>query len=1489
MEEPTASELEPVVPRQFQLELLAKAQRQNTVAVLDTGAGKTLIAALLVSGYTSSYHLLPVLSQPLVLFVVPQIHLVPQQAAVLESYCGVKVAQVSGEHRPHDISRNARLSDRRTWQTILSSYRVLVMTGQVLLDALRHGFLSLERVSLLILDECHHATYGHPYNRIMSEFYGAMPPLLRPRIFGMTASPCKVRDPRALRAEIEMLEQNMDSSVETSVLFADEVSRCIPLPAERAVLYKSCAVADSRWCDRVELCVAQMEEQLLNRSGRTFYVLDLRRLKACLLDALDLARSQHFFLAHILLRDFIDMHVKLRHSLFRQWCSLRRTAEEQTVLSDLESLLLSLLPSLSEDAATLGHILEGDKLFQLNTVLAGTRDDHPSTLIFVHRRCTARAVASYLRVPCITGENAAANREPLAAFRKGSINILVATAVGEEGLHVGSCSLVIRFDIAGTLIEHIQSRGRARARNALHVVLVPDGDIDMYSHLCDLRSMEATMRTLISVQSTTSSRSMVDDANLPHIMDGVMWDSMPRSFFEQLRGRFCRFSHETFYKTHLGAKCSLHGASSIVHEVLSLGRGRSVFLNVMPPQELETVYDTRRKAMVTSVSMTVGGVPIKGPFCGGVTRARNYALLFAVAVLHTRGELDDYLCPVRKRYLQSKDVPLSSDSDSADDDDAEGGIAEGGKHVGGVKMRQRTRKAPKVDEAWMTFPAQLADTPPMVQESQIWFVLHVTPLVGLLVPRLLCSSNSDAFSCKVSTVTLNHDSFCSAAYVSEVFARWIAGHDVPMGLSTPKGQSLMQHILSQIAASSHGKRPRVDDFYSTKWRHIYWYPCNRIRDVLLDIRDRAQSVSILSPDLAVPLLGVDVTSGQPLLFSHVDPDATPDDRYPNRKRAKTYRSYYASLFPSLTDEDIQSRMPKHLIACSALPSLHYSSANAAAAADMEKASAGAAAASTVSSRAALQNVSWRQFSRQFPDLLLVLPISLEEFRAHVQPLPLLLFEVVELYAADFAAESLRLTEHVKLRTLVQAFTLSRYRLPDYNRLEFLGDSCLKWTATHSIYASQPQWAQDRGISEGYLSMHRERVISNRNLRKIALQAGLCGHAFTLHGVKRLFQAVGDKTRTYFFKNDGSRQGPEQQEKQGSELPVMSQGDSSSSIEKTTENEKGLEDKDKDSAKHIESDEEQDTSVSSLVTVSRKTTADLVESVLGCIVASAPDPLSALGSLPVLMKSLGFALDTQKLDPRFELACASNSVPSSSSTSVAAVDRARARLSAAGIYTFRRASLLLEALTHPSYAFALPSCSARSYDQLEFVGDALVDVCVTLALWHTHTTADPGMLTNARSVVVCNANLARRTVRLGLASCVLLMAPQLEQVIARFVGDVEAESDDALWMLFSNSVAAKQEKEKEKEKARELKLHPSGVEDFVLNQKHLQSLSGVGDQDEVDSLAGPKVLADVFEAIVGAVWLDCGRDLHVTAGVVERMLGSTLEQVKNNIWAGQLLH
>lgn len=49
--------------------------------------------------------------------------------------------------------------------------------------------------------------------------------------------------------------------------------------------------------------------------------------------------------------------------------------------------------------------------------------------------------------------------------------MLVATSVAEEGLDIRQCNVVIRFDLAKTVLAYIQSRGRARKPGSDYILM----------------------------------------------------------------------------------------------------------------------------------------------------------------------------------------------------------------------------------------------------------------------------------------------------------------------------------------------------------------------------------------------------------------------------------------------------------------------------------------------------------------------------------------------------------------------------------------------------------------------------------------------------------------------------------------------------------------------------------------------------------------------------------------------------------------------------------------------------------------------------------------------------------------------------------------------------------------------------------------------------------------------------------------------------------
>jgi len=89
------------------------------------------------------------------------------------------------------------------------------------------------------------------------------------------------------------------------------------------------------------------------------------------------------------------------------------------------------------------------------------------------------------------------------------------------------------------------------------------------------------------------------------------------------------------------------------------------------------------------------------------------------------------------------------------------------------------------------------------------------------------------------------------------------------------------------------------------------------------------------------------------------------------------------------------------------------------------------------------------------------------------------------------------------------------------------------------------------------------------------------------------------------------------------------------------------------------------------------------------------------------------------------------------------------------YTFNSKQLLVQALTHSSYANEHKSTHLKDNERLEFLGDAILDLVVSDFLYKKHRNFPEGDLSKLRASIVCEAFLTNVAKQIHLGTFLLL--------------------------------------------------------------------------------------------------------------------------------------
>ena len=449
--------------RDYQLLAAANALRQNTLVVMPTALGKTIIAALLAAHHLKTH------PEKKILFLAPTKPLVDQQAKRLRDFVEIDpelVLSVTGDVPP---------SERH--EGYLKS-RVIVSTPQTCEHDVLSRKLDLSSFSLIVFDEAHRAVGDYAY-----VFLGKTAKNAGCNVLALTASPSSRREKIEeivsnlgishieLRHEDDEDVRQYASPVKVHWVFVD-------LPAE----FKS-----------LQLLIREIltETLLTLRQGGFLETADLSKvnkkdlLSARFKAAASLPQNRAAYAGISLIAKAINLSHALELleaqgvSALLSFLSGMKERKEKTkaVLALLEDFRIQKLIAQSDDLLSKG--ISHPKVERLKRIVAEQARDGKALIVFAHFKDTVASLIAHLNsLPGISakamvgtsGMSQKKQKALLDDFREKKFNVLVCTSVGEEGLDIPAVDTVIFYEAVPSEIRHIQRRGRAgriRAGNAI--------------------------------------------------------------------------------------------------------------------------------------------------------------------------------------------------------------------------------------------------------------------------------------------------------------------------------------------------------------------------------------------------------------------------------------------------------------------------------------------------------------------------------------------------------------------------------------------------------------------------------------------------------------------------------------------------------------------------------------------------------------------------------------------------------------------------------------------------------------------------------------------------------------------------------------------------------------------------------------------------------------------------------------------------------------
>ena len=484
--------------RDYQFNIVSRGLFHNLLVALPTGLGKTFIAATIMLNWfrwTKNAKLI---------FVAPTKPLVTQQVEACFNIVGIprhETTMLTGE-----VSAGLRADE---WE----NKRVFFMTPQTLLNDLSKGVADPKSIVLLVVDEAHRATGSYAYVKVV-EFISRYNKSFR--VLALTATP---------GADVEAVQKVVDGLNISRIEIRTEKS----LDIREYVHQKQVEKAVFRVSDEMELLMDLYSKALqpaldvitgmnaywqkdpvaltpfgCNQAMRQWMTSDAGRhahqgVKGKVCGIFGILAS----LAHGM--ELLKYHgiAPFFHSLtnFRKETETTSKSKYRKEINTSEPFeqMIRHLTRWTADPTFIGH----PKLERLQEVILnhlmdageGTGEGTSTTpatsstriMVFAHFRDSAEEICKVLmrnspliRPHVFVGQASGKNSEGMSQkkqlevvdkFKRGELNTLIATSIGEEGLDIGEVDLIVCYDSKSSPLRMLQRMGRTGRKRAGRIML----------------------------------------------------------------------------------------------------------------------------------------------------------------------------------------------------------------------------------------------------------------------------------------------------------------------------------------------------------------------------------------------------------------------------------------------------------------------------------------------------------------------------------------------------------------------------------------------------------------------------------------------------------------------------------------------------------------------------------------------------------------------------------------------------------------------------------------------------------------------------------------------------------------------------------------------------------------------------------------------------------------------------------------------------------